>query len=163
MAVQSALIKRGLAALRFNFRGTGSSQGTHGKGETEPADVKGALELLKSLPGIDRHRIGLVGYSFGAGVILGGFSKYSDCKSVALISPSPRWFKDSPISKARVPKLFIFGDQDSLVPPEELKSFADSLPPPVVCKLVQGADHFWGHHTQEVASQVADFFIEGLK
>ena len=158
LAVYFALLQQGLAALRFNFRGVGGSQGVRGKGEEEPADVKSALELLKNLPGVDRRRLGLAGYSFGAGMILAGVSRYSACKCFALISPPPRFYKDTALSKDKRPKLLISGDQDRSVPAEEFSVFAESLPQPVEFKLVPGADHFWGRHVQEAASKVADFF-----
>lgn len=163
LAVYFALIRQGLAAFRFNFRGTGNSQGTHTKGENEPADVKAAIDLLRRLPGVNRRRIGVGGYSFGAGMILGGFAKYGDCKAFALISPPPRWYNDFAISKDKRPKLFISGDRDGSVPSEEVKSFAESLPPPTELRLVEGADHFWGRYVDEAASQVAQFFDDSLK
>ena len=38
-----ALCRQGMAALRFNFRGVGRSEGRHGEGEAELADVTAAL------------------------------------------------------------------------------------------------------------------------
>ena len=163
VAVYSALVQQGLIALRFNFRGVGNSEGTYSKGEKEPGDVKGAINVLKSLPAVDGRRIGLAGYSFGAGVVMGGISNYSDAKALALISPPSQRLKDSTISKYSRPKLFISGDEDALVPPAELEAYVRSLPQPVQFTLVQGADHYWGEHMQEVASQVAQFFADRLK
>ena len=55
----------GLATLRFNFRGTGLSEGEHDEGRGEQDDVRAALDWL-------HHRNGLpvlvVGFSFGAHV-----------------------------------------------------------------------------------------------
>ena len=52
--------------LRFNFRGTGKSEGKFDHGVGEQHDLQSALLLLKKWPGIDTKRIGVVGYSFGA-------------------------------------------------------------------------------------------------
>ena len=35
MAVAMGLVDRGIASIRFNFRGVGNSQGTHAKGEND--------------------------------------------------------------------------------------------------------------------------------
>src|SRR2546426_3914628 len=45
-AVAKALWQHDVATLRFNFRGTGASDGTHGGGDTEGADVAAAVTYL---------------------------------------------------------------------------------------------------------------------
>ena len=65
LSLYFALIDNGFIALRFNFRGVGSSQGIHSQGEKEPEDAAAALELLAASPDVDRDRIGMPGYSFG--------------------------------------------------------------------------------------------------
>src|ERR1700742_4904898 len=57
----------GLATLRFNFRGTGLSEGEHDEGRGERDDVRAALDWLQqrfALPVL------VVGFSFGAHVAL---------------------------------------------------------------------------------------------
>jgi len=59
---------RGIAVVRFDFRGAGRSGGTHGGGAAESADVAAATEVLARLaPGVP---LWLVGWSFGADVCL---------------------------------------------------------------------------------------------
>ncbi len=60
---------RGVAALRFNFRGVEGSEGTHGEGRTERLDVEAAIDALAA--GAATRRIVdvplvLAGWSFGA-------------------------------------------------------------------------------------------------
>src|SRR5919202_4841660 len=43
-----AFVKRGFAALRFNFRGVGRSQGTWDRGEGELPDAAAALDWLQT-------------------------------------------------------------------------------------------------------------------
>ena len=57
-----------VAALRFNFRGTGRSTGTHDKGGAERLDVAAALDhLAQAAPGVPLF---FAGWSFGADVAL---------------------------------------------------------------------------------------------
>ncbi len=42
-----ALHRRGMAVLRFNFRGAGLSEGAHDKGRGEQDDVRAALSPLQ--------------------------------------------------------------------------------------------------------------------
>src|ERR1700674_3452332 len=56
----------GLPVLRFNFRGTGLSEGTHDEGRGEEEDVSAALDFLATeYPGAP---ILLAGFSFGSWV-----------------------------------------------------------------------------------------------
>src|SRR5262245_51931249 len=69
VVVRAAEVGRetGLSTLRFNFRGTGRSTGSHGGGTAEMADVQAGLAALaEGLPG--GAPVGLAGYSFGAWV-----------------------------------------------------------------------------------------------
>src|SRR5687768_358153 len=68
-ALAAALADVGWASVRFNFRGTGASEGQYGGGFAEVADVAGAFSHLDAvLPRgeVSPHRRALVGWSFGA-------------------------------------------------------------------------------------------------
>lgn len=65
VAVGRALVRSGLAALRFNFRGVGRSQGEFAGGVGEQEDARAALSFLATRPEIDPARLGIAGYSFG--------------------------------------------------------------------------------------------------
>ncbi len=162
MAIYRDLITRGLAALRFNFRGVGNSQGTHAKGEGEVEDVKAALDIFRSLPGVDGKRVGLAGYSFGSGMILKGLGEYKNCRAFALISPPPRYFAESALPKDSRPKFVVCGDRDRSVPLDELGPFAESMSQPAEYRIIEGADHFWGSLVIEAAGLVGDFFAANL-
>jgi uncharacterized protein len=67
-ALYRALPAAGIAALRFNFRGVGGSQGEHDGGDAERLDLAAAIELAAQFTG-DGPLVA-VGYSFGANVAL---------------------------------------------------------------------------------------------
>jgi cephalosporin-C deacetylase-like acetyl esterase len=69
-----ALMKSGINALAFNYRGTGGSEGIY-LPVTSIADVHSALLYLKSKViakrfAVDMTRIALVGFSYGGGIAL---------------------------------------------------------------------------------------------
>ncbi len=65
-AISGALVEKGLAALRFNFRGVGGSEGSYANGVGEQQDVAAGIAYLRQLPEIDPSSVGVAGYSFGA-------------------------------------------------------------------------------------------------
>lgn len=63
-----SLARRGIAVLRMDDRGTGSSKGTH-RGSTTAdfaEDIRAGLAYLRTRPEIDSTRLGLAGHSEGA-------------------------------------------------------------------------------------------------
>jgi len=69
MAVWRVAVERGMAVLRFNFRGVGESTGEY-DGKAEVNDVLGALDFLREQPEIDPEQTHVAGYSFGAAMAL---------------------------------------------------------------------------------------------
>ena len=55
-ALCAAAIEGGIAALRFNFRGTGNSEGRYDNGIGEQDDVRAALAYLRELPEVHSER-----------------------------------------------------------------------------------------------------------
>lgn len=157
MALVRSLAQAGLASLRFNFRGVGSSQGAFAKGNEEPQDLRAALALFRGWPGIHSRRVALVGYSFGAQIILRGLEKLKEAKTLALISPPLPSIASSSVTGDRRPKLFLVGDRDRVVSEQSLRQRVASLQEPSDIMVVSGADHSWRGHEEEVAQLVTQF------
>ena len=162
LAVSFALLEQGFATIRFNFRGVGNSEGEHTKGEQEYQEVLGAFELLKVWEGVNGGKLGLVGYSFGTGIILGSAEVQKKAKSIALVSPNIRAIQDSPLKKSKTPTLIITGDKDRLVEAEDLQPNLDSFATPVDYRVVEGADHFWGGKERLASGPVTEFLARHL-
>ena len=163
IAVSFALVDQGFATLRFNFRGVGNSDGEHTKGEQEYQEVLGAFDFMKAWKGVDSRRLGLAGYSFGTGIILGSSDVQKKARCIALVSPNIRTLSDTPLKKAKTPTFIITGSRDSLVEAEDLQSNLDSFAQAPHLEVVDGADHFWGGMERQVAGPVSEFFAEHLK
>jgi len=164
-ATARELARRGMLALRFNFRGVGNSEGSYGDGVAEVADVAGAVEHLLAREGVDRDRLYLMGYSFGASVGL----RYVETDPrihavVALCLPlGPMTIgslDENFWRKYTQPKLFLAGDRDEICPLSELRPLVDGLPEPKKLIVLDDADHFLWSRDQEVANHVADFLAE---
>ena len=84
-----ALADRGIASLRIDFRGFGKSDGDTGAFtlDRQNEDAQTALTALQDKRGIDPARIGVLGYSFGAGAAVElGAARPDDVKSVVVWS-----------------------------------------------------------------------------
>ena len=163
LAICQALAQQSIAALRFNFRGVGTSEGNFGEGITEQEDIQAALSVISSTPDINPKRIGLAGYSFGASVALPVALQDEQVSLLALVSPA---LSDSGWAQLKgyvKPKLILSGNQDFVIPPSELEQHIKDIPEPKHCQIIPGADHFWQGHEKELGQKVAQFFVDGFK
>jgi fermentation-respiration switch protein FrsA (DUF1100 family) len=83
------LAKNGTAALRFDFRGSGESEGDFKdiSVESEISDALKAVELAKSMTEIDETRLALLGHSLG-GCVAACIAAESGAVSLALWAPT---------------------------------------------------------------------------
>jgi alpha/beta superfamily hydrolase len=155
-----ALAERGVAALRFNFRGVGQSGGQFGEGIGEQEDVKAALDFASDTENIDKERIGLAGYSFGGMVALPVALRDERVKRLALISPYLDEGGWEALEGYDKPKFVIVGEDDLVIQRDYFLKLAEAKPEQY--RVIPKADHFWGGYEAEVAGQVSEFFREGF-
>ena len=157
-AVAQKAIQKGLASLRFNFRGVGRSGGRFGDGIGEQEDLRAVLSYAEDLKTIDRKKIGVCGYSFGSRVALAVAAEDPRIAAVAAISP----FIEPPdlLDCYRRPKLFVSGSDDEWVDPMRLKAKVEGLPEPKECIIFPGVDHFWLRALAPMADRVVQFFLD---
>ena len=149
----------GVAALRFNFRGVGGSEGSHSGGPGERSDAAGALTYLRGLPEIDAARVALAGYSFGALIAL--MAADAQLKAVIAVSAPTADDWSSQVSVA-CPVLFVSGDRDEYCDPEALQHIASAIGPNADLVVMSGADHFWWGAEKRLAQAVSAFLREHL-
>jgi len=160
MAICQALVQRGVAGFRFNFRGVGMSEGTFGGGVGEQEDVRAALSLVSIAPDVDRKRIGLAGYSFGASVALSVALQDGRVSRLALASPALSDSAWEQLKGYARPKLIVVGSRDSAIAPG-FEQYIGDVPAPGPGQVIAGADHFWWGYEDEVSETVARFFVAG--
>ncbi len=162
MSVCRAADAQGMVTLRFNFRGVGGSQGEFSNGQREHEDVKSALDVLRHWPTVNRGRMGLVGYSVGATIILDGYRHMRRAAAVALIAPTLAALRSRRFGKDKRPRLVIAGSADRVAPSLDIQRVLDGCRGPVQFHEIQGADHSMRGHQGEVGEVTADFLIRNL-
>jgi alpha/beta superfamily hydrolase len=135
----------GLPVLRFNFRGTGLSEGVHDDGRGEVDDVRTALDWVNENL---RLPILFAGFSFGANVGLRaccGDARVQGLVGLGLpVQAEGRHYTYGFLPGCgAVPKLFVIGDHDAFAPQATLEEALVSAPEPKRVVWVPGADHFF--------------------
>jgi hypothetical protein len=139
---------RGVACLRFNFRGVEGSTGVHGEGRGERADAVAAVDaLVAAVP--DGIPIVLAGWSFGGDVTL---SVHDDRLAAWLaIAPPLRFAEVGPVAADPRPKHLVLAEHDEVRPPEEIAAVAEGWTATTV-ETVPGASHFFVGRTDAVVA-----------
>jgi len=142
LALAQALLERHTVCLRFNFRGTGRSQGAHGGGTAEVDDVRAALDFLQRVGKVDPRKIILAGYSFGCWVGLKAASEDARPGRLIGISPPVDEYDFSFLHDETRPKLLVAGDRDFVCSQDGFRRLLDAIPEPKMGITLPGADHF---------------------
>jgi uncharacterized protein len=159
-----ALNSFGFPVLRFNFRGTGLSQGEHDGGVGEVEDVRAALDWL------DREfhlPVMFAGFSFGAAVGLQAACPDSRVEEVIglgvpVVPADERSYDLSFLQSCGKPKLFVSGSRDQFGPHAQLKRLVESLPEPKKLVLIEGADHFFEGRLRELREVIESWVRETI-
>ncbi|MGC2160842.1 MAG: alpha/beta fold hydrolase [Silvibacterium sp.] len=145
----------GLPVLRFNFRGTGLSQGQHDHGRGEQDDVRAALDWLDQNLGLP---ILFAGFSFGSYVGLRAVCSGSRVKgAVALGLPVHAEGRDYTyefLADCVMPKLFISGTRDPFGPRAQVEAAVAIAAPPSEMVWIEDADHFFAGKLVEVQQAI---------
>jgi len=164
-----ALNSFGFPVLRFNFRGTGLSQGEHDHGKGEVEDVRAALDWLDA-----QYHLPLIfaGFSFGAAIGLRAACADTRVRAVIGIG-TPVVPVAADTEEARVytfdfmkdcikPKLLVSGARDQFGPRAKLEALAASLPEPKNLVIIEGADHFFEGRLRELRETIEAWVKEAI-
>ncbi len=157
--VAQALAEINIVALRFNFRGVGSSTGTYDAGAGERQDAKTALDWLEERC----PKVPLIasGFSFGSMVALK--TGFSDPRVKVLFGfgVPVRLYDYSFLAGTVKPTLLVQGSQDEFGTGDELKKAAESFGSGVTVATVEGADHYFNGAIDGLKKAVTNYFIKG--
>lgn len=150
---------RGLATVRINFRGVGSSTGTHGGGAREVDDIVAAITAgADHLPGLP---IAAVGYSFGADVLLAVEDRR--LRAVVAVAPPLAVLPIDDLRRPRgaAPMLVLSAEHDQFCTAADAREKVADWPSTTV-SAVGGADHFLAGAMGRVEDAVVSFLDQHL-
>ena len=154
-----ALNNFGFPVLRFNFRGTGLSEGEHANGIGEVDDVRAALDWLErefTLPVI------FAGFSFGAAVGLRAACADDRVRLlVALGLPAvpveDRVYDFDFLRACPKPKLFVSGSRDQFGPTGKLEALVQTFADPKKLVRIEAGDHFFEGRLKELRAAIEEW------
>jgi len=154
-SVAGNLAERGYVALALSMRGFPGSEGQDDCGARQADDAVEALHWLARQPGVDRSRLGILGFGQGAQVALLAAARSSLAKAVVAyfpVSDVARWSEGTTYQSVRdyvarvcqqqapssvspvvhaatisAPVLLIHGDEDDRVPTEQSRLMHEAL------------------------------------
>uniref|UniRef100_UPI0040473C07 alpha/beta hydrolase n=1 Tax=Orrella sp. TaxID=1921583 RepID=UPI0040473C07 len=148
--ISRACVQAGLLAVRPNFRGIGLSGGQFDEGRGERADMAALVEQFKTrYPEVYAGKWVLGGFSFGTSI---GLQLYADWEKsdqhlpdmvIMAGSAALRFNKQDTRIAVRAPDdaLIVHGENDDVVPLEEVMRWARPIDMPVV--VIPDAGHFF--------------------
>jgi alpha/beta superfamily hydrolase len=149
-----ALQQEGLAALRFNFRGVGRSEGSHDGGSGEQGDVRAALDDMEGrFPGLP---LLLGGFSFGSVMAARVAASDERVRGLFVLGfPVSRLTDVSYLGSIRVPSLFVQGAGDVFGSGQAVRALVEALPERRTLVVIPGADHFFTGHLDSLQAAIA--------
>jgi len=148
----------GLSTLRFNYRGTGQSEGEHDMASGEVDDAQAALAWLQAEhPGLPVY---LFGFSFG-GFVAGSLSGRLQQAGVAveqlyLVAPAVMRLDDEHVLANNCQLTVIQPEQDEIIDPELVYQWSGALSQPHELLKVAECGHFFHGRLVELKELVAE-------
>jgi alpha/beta superfamily hydrolase len=149
-----AFVRMGFAAIRFNFRGTGASEGEFDDGVGELDDALAVLAWTRG-----EHADGplwLGGFSFGAAVAIRAALE-SPPSGLITVAPPVGQLANGLRGQPNCPWLIVQGDQDELVDIAETIEWVNSLNPGPELLVIPDAEHFFHGRIIDLREAVTEF------
>ncbi len=153
-----------ISVITFNFRGVGTSTGTHDNGVGEIDDFFTVLDWAYKQSGI--QQVYIAGFSFGAYIAAAAASRINrqevaeDSKQLTLlktylVAPPVHHYPMAYLA-LKQDTLVVIGDQDEIVPPEEVIKWSKALS--LNSKIVDNCGHFFHGHLPDLTAQLQENF-----
>ncbi|MFC1798601.1 alpha/beta hydrolase [Thermodesulfobacteriota bacterium] len=139
-ALKNAYRKKEYTTLRFDFRGTGNSEGAHDNGQGEQRDVRSAVAALM---GLGIKQIDLAGYSFGAWVNAHVTQDQASYNRMVMVSPPIGFVSFDSVPAIPPLTLVVTGSRDDIAPVAKIRQALPDWNGQARLEIINNADHFY--------------------
>lgn len=140
-------------AVRFNFRGVGTSKGGFADGIGELEDARAVAEWACQQ---QAGPLALAGFSFGAAIAL-RLSVQMETDRLVTIAPPLRYFEKETLPVPECPWLVVHGDQDDVVDCSQTLAQLEGISRQPQVQVMEGAGHFFHGRLTELRELVDPF------
>ena len=146
-----ALSELGLAAVRFNFRGVGQSEGSFDEGRGEILDLLAVTDWVRKVRPDDA--LWLAGFSFGSWVALQG-ARQLPVKQMISIAPPVGLRAFDGVMPPACPWLVVMPEADDIVDPQKVYDWIDGLHDKPSLVRMPDTSHFFHRRLMDLRGAV---------
>jgi len=161
-----AFVDRNFSVLRFNFRGVGRSQGAFDHGIGELSDAAASLDWLQSFNNNAMYCWGAV-FSFGAWIGMQLLMRRPEIYGFLSIAPPANMYDFAFLAPCPSAGLILHGRSDQVVPENDVAKLHERLSAQrgldIRYREIEGANHFFDGHIDEMTKEVEDYLDMRLK
>jgi alpha/beta superfamily hydrolase len=157
--VERSLRESGLDTVRFNFRGTGASEGSYDDGNGESDDLAAIVRWVRQVrPG---DALWLAGFSFGSYVSLRNAAALKADALISIAPPADR-YRFETIALPQCPWLVVMGEEDEVVEPKKVFDWIDSLAKKPELVRMPETGHFFHRRLMDLRGAIKHVVQEWL-
>lgn len=146
--IVNSFARKGYSTLRFNFRGTGASEGDYDDGPGEQQDLLAALNYVSART---TAQASVAGYSFGAWVAASAAtSGHLKGASLLLVSPPVGFISFEKMEQPPGLTTVVAGTKDDFAPLEQVQALVERWKTAPALKVIDGCDHFYSGHLPQL-------------
>jgi alpha/beta superfamily hydrolase len=153
---------RGFAALRFNFRGVGRSQGAFDHGSGELSDAAAALDWVQSV-NPEAKSCWIAGVSFGSWIGMQLLMRRPEIEGFISIAAMANRYDFTFLAPCPSSGLFVHGSEDRVAPAREVIPVIEKVKTQkgviIEHQMVEGANHFFDGRVDEL-TQTVDTYLD---
>jgi hypothetical protein len=149
--VERSLRESGLDTVRFNFRGTGASEGSYDEGNGEGDDLATVVAWVRRMRPHDA--LWLAGFSFGSYVTIRNAARLAAAALVSIAPPAGR-FALAQVQAPTCPWLIVQGEADEVVEPQAVFDWIASLPVKPEVVRMPDTSHFFHRRLMDLRGAV---------
>lgn len=139
MAARS-LRELGATTVRFNFRGTGHSEGEFDEGAGETDDLRAVVAWVRAQR--PDHALWLAGFSFGAYVSIRAAEELKPTLLLSIAPPAGRWDFES-VKLPTMPWVVVQGENDEIVDPQAVYDWLKKIKAKADVVRMPDTSHFF--------------------
>lgn len=147
----------GIPSLRFNFRGVGQSEGVYDAGVGESDDM---LSVVREWQHVQPElQFIFAGFSFGSYVTYRAAAQHPH-RLLISVAPAVHNYNYAEFNPAPYPWIILQGEEDEVVPPEQVYDFAAHQQPVIPVMHFAETTHFFHGKLIELKTRLAVYLAE---